>query len=101
MVQAEGLLEGKAAGSILVDKAYDAEGVLQLISRQGAEAVIPPRTNRIVQRSYDTDLYKERNQIERFFNRLKQFRRIATRYEKTDSAFLAMITVAAILIWLR
>ena len=65
-----------------------------------ATAVIPPRANRKESRSYDQHLYKSRNLIERFFARLKQFRRIATRYDKLDIRFEAFISIAAALIWL-
>lgn len=62
--------------------------------------MIPPRENRLVQRPYDRHLYKDRNLVERFFNRLKQFRRIATRYDKLDTTFLAFISLACAFIWL-
>lgn len=65
-----------------------------------ATAVIPPKGNRKVLRSYDMHVYKSRNLIERFFARLKQFRRIATRYDKLDIWFEAFISIAAALIWL-
>ena len=66
----------------------------------GAQAVIPPRSSRIRQREYDRNWYRNRNLIERFFNRIKQFRRVATRYEKLDRNFMAMIDIACICIWL-
>lgn len=67
----------------------------------GAEVVIPPRSNRIIQRDFDVFLYKERNIIERMFSKMKQFRGIATRYNKTAVSFLAFVQIAAILLWLR
>ena len=67
----------------------------------GGEIVIPPKRNRRVQRSYDGDLYKERNLIERFFNKLKQFRRVATRYDKLLVNFMGFVKLAAIAIWFR
>lgn len=63
----------------------------------GAEVVIPPKSNRKDARSFDKDLYKERNMIERMFNKLKHFRRVATRYDKTASAYLAFVLLAAML----
>lgn len=63
--------------------------------------VIPPKRNRKVQRDYDTHLYKERNRIERFFSKLKQFRRVATRYDKLLANFMGFVKLAAIAIWLR
>lgn len=71
------------------------------IAESGVEVVIPPKRNRNVQRAYDVDLYKERNRIERFFNKLKQFRRVATRYDKLPANFLGFVKLAAIAIWLR
>ncbi|PWJ87674.1 DDE family transposase [Mesorhizobium loti] len=71
------------------------------IAQTGAEIVIPPKRNRKVQRHYDAHLYKERNLIERFFNKLKQFRRVATRYDKLLANFMGFVKLAAIAIWLR
>lgn len=71
------------------------------IAETGAEIVIPPKRNRKVQRDYDAELYKERNQIERFFNKLKQFRRVATRYDKLLENFMGFVKLAAIAIWIR
>jgi putative transposase len=67
----------------------------------GSEVVIPPKHNRTVQRPYDADLYKERNIIKRFFNRLKQFRRVATRCDKLLANFMGFVKLAAIAIWLK
>jgi len=71
------------------------------MEEQGTEVVIPPKRDRKVQRTYDTDLYKERNRIERFFNKLKQFRRVATRYDKLLQNFMGFVKLAAIAIWLK
>ena len=71
------------------------------IESRGAEAVIPPRSHLKDQREYDRHLYKERNLVERFINRIKQFRRVATRYEKTARNFLAFVQVAAITVLLQ
>jgi putative transposase len=75
---AHDLVEGIEAGAMLVDKGYDADHLTEKIAEAGTDVVIPPKRNRKVQRAYDTELYKERNRIERFFNKLKQFRRVAT-----------------------
>jgi putative transposase len=64
-----------------------------------AEVVIPPKVNRKVLRHYNKELYKERNLIERLFNRIKNFRRVATRYDKTSSSFLSFIQIACVFIW--
>ena len=84
--------------AVIADKGYDADYVVEDIESRGAQAVIPPRSNRKQLRDYDKYLYKERNLVERFFNKLKHFRRIATRYEKTSRNYLAMVTFAAIII---
>lgn len=89
------------AEQLLADKAYDAdERVLELLKANGIEAVIPPKTNRLLPRSYDTERYKERHLIETFFLKLKHFRAIATRYDKTARNFLAAVHLAAVTIWL-
>jgi transposase len=86
---------------LLADKGFDAD-VRVLIPWQeaGKTAVIPPKANRKVQREYDKDLYKARHLIENFFAKLKLFRAIATRYDKTARNFLAAIQLAATYIWL-
>lgn len=96
--QAISLLEGFDVEAVIADKAYDADYVVENIESRGAQAVIPPRSNRKELRSYDKHLYKERNLVERFFNKLKHFRRVATRYEKTARNYLAMVTFAATII---
>jgi transposase len=90
------------ADTVLADKAYDAEErVLQPLHQAGKSAVIPPKRNRKVQRDYDKDLDQARHLIENFFAKLKQFRAIATRYDKTARNFLAAIYLAASVIWLN
>ena len=99
---AEALLQALAADSfVLGDKAYDADWIRELIEAQGAVANIPDRSNRKQNHAFSPTLYRERNRIERFFNKLKHCRRIATRYEKLAANYLAMIKLAAIRIWLR
>ena len=93
ITQAPALIEGFDAQTIIADKGYDADAFVALINAAGAAAVIPPRSNRIEQRTYDRHLYKDRNLVERFFNRLKQFRRIATRYEKLARNFISMLNL--------
>lgn len=92
------LVEGIEPDALLADKGYDAPG---LASPMGIEVVIPPKRNRKVQGLYDADLYKERNRIERFFNKLKQFRRVATRYDKLLANFMGFVKLAAIATWLK
>lgn len=88
-------------GAVLADKGYDANALIEQIQTAGAEAIIPPRSNRKTPRPYDTHRYKARNLVERFFNQLKQFRRIATRYEKLANHYAAMVTCRCIVLWLR
>ena len=83
---------------VLVDKAFDSEQILKYIEKNRAITVVPPRKNRKEQREYDKSIYKNRNQIERFFNRLKQFKRIATRYDKLLFSFLSLVQFAVALI---
>ena len=83
------------------DKGYDSNALVATIAARGAEAVIPPKANRKERREYDTDVYKERNKVERCINQFKQFRRVATRYEKTARNFLGFVLFAAITIWLK
>lgn len=100
ITQAEPLLEGLAAEHVIADKGYDGNQVLETIHSHGGQAVIPPKSNRKDQRPYDRQLYRERNHIERLFARLKQCRRIATRYDKTARNFLAFLHLAASMILL-
>jgi putative transposase len=99
--RAEDLIEGLSPGHVLADRAYDADRFHDAILEAGATAVIPPKRNRRVQHSYDKDIYKERNRIERFFNKIKHFRRVATRYDKLLANFMGFVTIAAIVIQLR
>ena len=71
------------------------------VSKAGKTAVIPPKRNRVIRRSHDQELYKERHLIENFFCKLKQFRAITTRYDKTARHFLAAIYLASTVIWLN
>jgi transposase len=102
LVGADHLLPAMQADTLIADKAFDAdERVLTPLAAVGKTAVIPPRANRQVSRDYDRDLFKARHLIENFFARLKQFRAIATRYDKTKRNFLAAIHLAAAVIWLN
>jgi transposase len=100
ITQAHHLIKDVPAQTVAADKAYDAEALIQAITQAGAEAVIPPRENRRQTRLYDRHKYKHRNLIERFFCRLKEFRRIATRYDKLASRFSAFIALVASFVWL-
>ena len=98
---AHALVDGFAADVTIADKGYDADHLCERIAQTGGEVVIPPKRNRSFQRPYDAELYKERNIIERFFNKLKQFRRVATRYDKLLANFMGFVKLAAIAIWLK
>lgn len=98
---AHDLVDGIEADAAIADKGYDADHLCDSIAEAGTQIVIPPKRNRKPQRDYDKDLYKERNRIERFFNKLKQFRRVATRYDKLLANFMGFVKLAAIAIWLR
>jgi len=102
LVGADHLLPSMQADTVIADKAFDAdERVLAPLAAAGKTAVIPPKANRQVSRDYDRDLFKARHLIENFFAKLKQFRAIATRYDKTKRNFLAAIQLAAVVIWLN
>ena len=100
VTQALPLLSGLAIGSVIGDKAYDADAVLDHAQSIGAQAVIPPRCNRRHQRRFSRKAYRRRNLIERCFCRLKQFRRIATRYEKLAERFVSFVSLVAAFCWL-
>lgn len=93
---ADALVPQIAAPAVIADKGYDAEArVLAPLREAGKAAVIPPKRNRTERREYDRYLYRARHLIENFFCRLKQYRAIATRYDKTKRNFLAAIHLAA------
>jgi len=95
------LIDGFEAGAVIADKGYDADHLHEAIRDTGAEAVIPPRSNRKSPHTYDKALYQERNLAERFFNKLKQFRRVVTRYDKDLANYRGFVQLAAIAILLR
>ncbi|VTZ25421.1 transposase [Methylocella tundrae] len=99
--QAEALIEDLPADVVMADTAYDSEKLRQTIARKGAEAVIPNNPSRALKYPLDKDLYAQRHLIECCFSRLKQFRRVATRFEKTAKHYLAIVAIAATVIWLR
>lgn len=99
---AERLLDGLEQRAVVIaDKGYDADRVRAHIRAQGAVPNIPNRSNRKKKYRWKKAIYRERNYVERFFNKLKQFRRIATRYDKLGANFFAFIKIAAVRIWLR
>ena len=98
ITQAHALIDGIDSDLVIADKGYDANHFVEAIEAKGAQAVIPPRSNRLNPREYDKEQYKDRNLVERFFNRIKQFRRVATRYEKLDRNFMGMINLVCLMI---
>ena len=100
VTEAAPLLAGIVTGAVGADKAYDSDALIETITTSGAQAVIPPRCNRTQPRAFDRHVYKARNLVERFFCRIKHFRRVATRYDKLDRRYEAFIAIAAACIWL-
>jgi len=99
---ADMLLDHLAAGSVLLGgKGYDADWIREKIEAQDAAPNIPDKSNRKEKHCFSKALYKERNRVERFFSKIKHFRRVATRYEKLGDNFLAMVKLAAIRVWLQ
>ena len=86
---------------VIADKAYDADWIRELIEDQDCQPHIPPRCHRYDGITYSRRLYKQRNLIERCFNKLKQFRHIATRYARNPLNYLAMVKIASTRLWLR
>jgi transposase len=86
---------------VVADRGYDSNATLELIHQAGSRAHIPTPCRRRVQRSVDADIYRRRNLVERFFNKLKHFRRVATRFDKLARNFLAAVLLASTRIWIR
>jgi transposase len=99
--QAYGLIEGLPAEVVMADTAYDADPLRQAIADKGAVAVIPNNPSRARKYPLDKHLYAQRHLVECCFSKLKQFRRVATRFEKTAKNYRAVVTLAAIVLWLR
>lgn len=98
--QAVQLLKNEQADYVIADRGYDSDDIVNHIRQMNAIPVIPPKSNRIIQHYYDKILYKDRNLIERLFNRMKQFRRIAIRFEKIKINFEALVFLACSYLWL-
>jgi transposase len=98
---AEPLIENADPEALIGDKAYDADPFVETLTQRGITPVIPPKANRNIKRECDFALYRERNLVERFFNLLKHFRAIATRYDKLARNFLAGVQLAAVTILLN
>lgn len=101
ITQAEVLLVGLDSDFVIADRGYDAEAFLTFICDQGSTPVIPPRKRRKQPRAYDTWRYRERALIECFFNKIKHYRRLFSRFDKLARRFLGFLHFAGALIWLR
>jgi len=101
ITQAPALLEGRRAQHVIADTAYDSRALRDTIAAMGATAVIPTNPTRKHHIPHDRVIYRLRNRIERCFNKLKHFRRLATRYDRRAIYFLAFIHLAAASIWMR
>ena len=99
--QADGLIEGLPAKIVMADTAYDSDHLRKAIADKGAVAVIPNNPSRARKYSLDKHLYAQRYLVECCFSKLKQFRRVATRFEKTAKHYLAIVTIAATILWIR
>ena len=99
--QAVPLLDQVEPEALLADKGYDADALIETLDERGITPVIPPKANRRQPRMTDFALYRERNLVERFFCKLKQYRAIATRYDKLANTFLAAVALVCVLFWLN
>jgi transposase len=100
VTEAAPLLAAVVTQAVGADKAYDCDALIETITARGAQAVIPPRSHRTPPRAFDRHIYQARNLVERFFCRIKHFRRIATRYDKLDRRYQAFIAISAAWFWL-
>jgi len=101
MAPAGDLIAGLACGKVLADRAYDGDSLHDRILDEGGEPVIPPRRHRKYQHRYDKIAYRQRWSVESFFAKLKQWRRIATRYDKLAANFIGFVKIASIMMWLK
>lgn len=95
--EAEWLVHGLSPSYVLADRAYDSGTLRARIAQVGAEAVIPPSPSRSLKPSYDRELYRERNRVERLIGALKHYRRVATRYDQTARNYLSFVQIASVL----
>lgn len=95
------MIEPLAAEHVIGDKAFDTNKFRAYLADRAIAAVIPPTASRTEPIAYDKHVYKERHLVECFINKIKHFRRVATRYDKTATAFLGFVAIAAFMVWLR
>jgi transposase len=101
ITEAEALSAQVKSGAMLGDKGYDSDAFIESLQVRAIKPVIPPKANRKIKRDCDFALYRERNLVERFFNTIKHFRGIATRYEKTARNYLAGLHLVCALAWIK
>ena len=101
ITQASWLLENFKGTHVLADKGYDSNSLIEQLETQNCTPVIPPRSNRKNPRNYDKHIYKERHLVECFFNKIKHFRRVFSRFDKKSSSYMGFLAYASIIIWLR
>ena len=98
---ASALVEGISGVIIIGDKGYDANAFVEKLEHQGCQVVIPSRVNRTQQRDIDLHIYQFRTYVEVFFQRIKRYRRISTRFEKLSVTYMGMVLIASTMVWLR
>ena len=101
ITQAEPLLERLDPEAVIADKGYDSDVLVETLEARQITPVIPPKANRKVPRACDFALYRERNLVEQFFNKIKHYRAIATRFDKLASTFLAGVLLVCVILWLN
>jgi putative transposase len=101
VTQAEPLLEDLAPDAVIADKGYDSDAFVERLEARDITPVIPPKANRKEIRDCDFALYCERNLVERFFNKIKHYRAIATRFDKLANTFLAGVLLVCVVLWLN
>ena len=99
--QAAALIDRFEPQVLIADKGYDSDPLLESVQALGIEAVIPPKKNRLVQREYDRHLYRERHLIECFISKIKQYRRVFSRFEKLSKNYMGFLSFVSALVWLR
>jgi transposase len=94
------MLEGMKADTVIADKGYDTNDIIEYARRRGMKVVIPSKKNRVEQREYDIELYKKRHLVENTILKLKRWRGVATRYAKHSTSFLSIVTIRCIFLWI-
>jgi transposase len=99
--QAHDLIAGYEPQALIADRGYDTDALLEAAAAKGVEAVIPPKRRRLVQRTYDEHLYRERHLIECFIGKIKHYRRVFSRFDKLSKNYLGFLSFVSALVWLR